>query len=209
MGDEIRRVVKSVYGDDYDAAPVNSAEAGLAVAYDALIAPSLIGRGDPSRARCIVPYERHIEHHGSYGRPFPGVYKDLFADRGATAGELGLLGRRAENVDIVFARLAGASYDVHGIKSYVCPLLLHVDPERSQQVLERTATTHAADLAGFASLAYDTPGFRLWRRRIRMALRACSGISVNWRPFRCAVYRGQRLGHARSLAPTRARSAPM
>jgi hypothetical protein len=159
VGDEIRRVVKSVYGDDYDAAPVNSAEAGLAVAYDALIAPSLIGRGDPSRARCIVPYERHIEHHGSYGRPFPGVYKDLFADRGATAGELGLLGRRAENVDIVFARLAGASYDVHGIKSYVCPLLLHVDPERSQQVLERTANTHAADLAGFASLAYDTPGF--------------------------------------------------
>jgi len=159
IGDEIRRVVKSVYGDDYDAAPVNSAEAGLTIAYDALIAPSLIGRGDPSRARCIVPYERHIEHHGSYGRPFPGVYKDLFADRGATAGELGLLGRRAENVDIVFAKLAGARYDVHGIKSYVCPLLLHVDADRSQENLERLATTHAADLSGFASLAYDTPGF--------------------------------------------------
>lgn len=159
IGDEIRRVVKSVYGDDYDVAPVNSAEAGLTVAYDALVAPSLIGRGDPSRARCIVPYERHIEHHGSYGRPFPGSYKDLFADRGATAGELGLLGRRAENVDIVFVKLAGARYDVHGVKSYVCPLLLHVDPDASQRALERAATTHAADLSGFASLAYDTPGF--------------------------------------------------
>jgi hypothetical protein len=159
VGDEIRRVVKSVYGDDYDVAPVNSAEAGLAVAYDVLIAPSLVGRGDPSRARCIVPYERHIEHHGSYGRPFPGSYKDLFADRGATAGELGLLGRRAENVDIVFVKLGGARYDVHGIKSYVCPLLLHVDPDASLRALERAATTHAADLSGFASLAYDTPGF--------------------------------------------------
>ena len=26
-------------------------------------------------------------------------------------------------------------------------------------MLERTANTHAADLAGFASLTYDTPGF--------------------------------------------------
>ena len=158
IGDEIRCVVKSVYGDDYDAAPVNSAEAGLAIAYDTLIAPSLIGRGEPSRARVIVPYERHIDHHGSYGRPFPGFYKDLFADRGATAGELGLLGRRAENVDTVFVRYEGAHYDVRGIKQYVCPLLKHVDPDASLAALERAAARHASDLSGFATLGYDTPG---------------------------------------------------
>ncbi|MDR3400109.1 MAG: hypothetical protein P4M06_21410 [Pandoraea sp.] len=158
LGDEIRRVVKSVYGDDFDAAPINSAEAGLAVVHDALIAPSLIGRGEPPRARTIVPYERHIEHHGSYGRPFPGIYKDIFADRGATAGELGLSGRRAENVDTVFVKLTGARYDVHGIKSYVCPLLVHVNPEASLHALEHAASVHASDLAGFATLGYDTPG---------------------------------------------------
>lgn len=158
LGDEIRRVVKSVYSDDYDAATVNSAEAALALAYDALIAPSLIGRGEPGRAFAIIPYERHVEHHGSYGRPVPAIYKDLFADRGATAGEFGLLGRRAENVDIGFVRLAGARYEVHGVKSYVAPLLLHVDPEGSAAALQRAAQRRSADLAGFVSLAYDTPG---------------------------------------------------
>lgn len=159
LGDEIRRVVKSVYGDDYDAATVNSAEAALALAYDVLIAPSLIGRGEPGRAFAVIPYERHIEHHGSYGRPASAVHKDLFADRGATAGEFGLLGRRAQNVDIGFVKLAGARYDVHGIKSYVAPLLLHVDPEGSAAALEQAARRRSADLAGFVSLAYDTPGF--------------------------------------------------
>lgn len=158
LGDEIRRVVKSVYGDEFDTATVNSAEAALALAYDALIAPSLIGRGEPGRAFAVIPYERHGEHHGSYGRPVPGLYKDLFADRGATSGELGLLGRRAENVDIGFVKLAGARYEVHGIKSYVAPLLLHVDPEGSAAALERAARRRSADLAGFVSLAYDTPG---------------------------------------------------
>ena len=32
LGDDIRRVVKSVYGDDYDAAPTNSCEAALWIA---------------------------------------------------------------------------------------------------------------------------------------------------------------------------------
>ena len=157
-GDEIRRVVKSVYGDDYDVATVNSAEAALALTYDTLIAPSLVGRGEPGRAYAIVPYERHIEHHGSYGRPAQAIYKDVFADRGATAGEFGLLGRRAQNVEIGFVRLAGARYEVHGIKQYVTPLLLHVDPHASADALEHAALRRAGDLAGFVSLGYDSPG---------------------------------------------------
>ncbi|MBP2231943.1 hypothetical protein J2847_005266 [Azospirillum agricola] len=159
VGDAIRRVVKSVYGDEYDAAVVNSAEAGLWVSYETLIAPSLVGRGDPSRVKAVVPYERHIEHHASYGRPVPGFYKDLFADRGATAGELGLLGRRQENVDVALVKLPGARYDVHGIKSYPAPLLLEVDAEAAALALGAAADRHAAELGGFVSLAYDTPGF--------------------------------------------------
>jgi hypothetical protein len=78
IGDEVRRVVKSVLGDGYDAAVVNGAEAGLATSYAALLAPSQVGPGDSARARVVVPYERHIEHHASYGRAVPGIYKDIF-----------------------------------------------------------------------------------------------------------------------------------
>jgi hypothetical protein len=159
VGDEIRRVVKSVYGDDYDAVPISSCEAALGVSYDALVAPPLMGRGEPYRVRCIGLLERHIEHHLSYGRPFPGIHKDLFADRGATSGELGLLGRRQENIDIVMVPLAGARYEVHGIKSYPCPLLMEVDPEGSARLVDHTANLHAANLGGFVSLAYDTAGY--------------------------------------------------
>ncbi|RYF41734.1 MAG: hypothetical protein EOO25_08925, partial [Comamonadaceae bacterium] len=159
VGDEVRRVVKSVLGDDYDAAVVNGAEAGLATSYAALLAPSQFGPGESARARVVVPYERHIEHHASYGRTVPGVYKDLFADRGATAGELGLLGRRLPNVDVALVRLAGARYPVHGIKSYPVPLLLNVDAQASAAALARTADQDAAQFAGFVALGYDTPGF--------------------------------------------------
>ncbi|SFU78046.1 hypothetical protein SAMN05216350_10554 [Polaromonas sp. YR568] len=159
IGDDVRRVVKSVLGDGYDAAVVNGAEAGLATSYAALLAPSQVGAGDSARARVVVPYERHIEHHASYGRTVPGIYKDLFADRGATAGELGLLGRRLHNVDIALVKLAGARYPVHGIKSYPVPLLLNVDAEASAAALARAADVDAAQLAGFVALGYDTPGF--------------------------------------------------
>lgn len=159
LGDEVRRVVKSVLGDDYDAAVVNGAEAGLATSYAALLSPSQVGPGESARARVVVPYERHVEHHASYGRPVPGLYKDLFADRGATAGELGLLGRRLPNVDVALVKLPGARYPVHGIKSYPVPLLLEVDPEAAAQALAQAGDRDPAQLAGFVALGYDTPGF--------------------------------------------------
>jgi len=159
LGDEIRRAVKSVYGDDYDAAPTNSCEAALWVTFDALLTPPLMGRGEPYRARCIGLIERHAEHHLSYGRPFPPKYKDLFADRGATAGELGLAGRRNQNTDIVMVPIVGASYTLHGIKFYPSPLLMNTDAGATAAALRRTANIHASDLSGFISLGYDTAGY--------------------------------------------------
>jgi hypothetical protein len=94
--DEIRELVKAYYGDEYDAAPVNTCEAGLWVTYDSLFTPPNLGRGDNYRARYLVPLEKHLHHHGAYGRPFPPRYKDVFADRGSTAGELGLLRQAPE-----------------------------------------------------------------------------------------------------------------
>ncbi len=158
-GDQIRRVVKSVYGDDYDAVPTSTCEGALLATYESLVSPPTLGRGEAYRVRMISPFERHIEHHLSYGRPFPPRYKDIFADRGATAGELGITGRRLENVDIVIVPLEGARYDVHGIKAYACPLLLDVDAEASAKKLRRAAEVHSEFLGAVVSLAYDTPGY--------------------------------------------------
>lgn len=159
LGDEIRRTVKSIYGDAYDAAPANSCESLLAVTYDALLTPPQMGPGESYRVSCIGLVERHIEHHLSYGRPFPPRYKDVFADRGATAGEMGLLGRRNWATDIVLVELAGARYEAHGVKFYPTPLLMGVDAHRSAAALRRAAETHRVNLVGLISLGYDTPGY--------------------------------------------------
>ncbi len=159
LGDELRRVVKSVYGDEFDAAPTNSCEAALGVVFDALLTPPQLGRGDTYRARCVGLLERHAEHQLSYGRPFPPLYKEVFSDRGATAGELGISGRRAINTDVVMVRMAGARYEPHGAKMLPSPLLLGTDATATIEALERAAGVHAPNLAGFLTLGYDTPGY--------------------------------------------------
>jgi len=159
LGDEIRRIVKSVYGDDFDAAPTNSCEAALGLVYDALLTPPQLGRGEAYRSRCIGLLERHAEHQLSYGRPFPPVYKEIFSDRGSTAGELGISGRRAINTDIVMVRMAGSRYEPHGPKMLPCPLLLGTDAEQTVAAVKRAAQIHAGNLAGFVTLGYDTDGY--------------------------------------------------
>lgn len=157
--DEIREIVKDVYGDEYEAASTSTCEAGLWVCYDTLFTPPMLGRGDNYRARYIAPYEKHLHHQGSYGRPFLPRFKDIFADRGSTAGELGFYGKRQNNLDTVIVPLPGARYDVHGIKYHPVPLLTGVDPEAAREKLATAAATHASMLTGITSLGYDTPGY--------------------------------------------------
>lgn len=157
--DQMRDVVKEVYGDEWDVAPVNTCEAGLWVTFDSLFTPPAMGRGDNYRARYIALYEKHLHHQGGYGRPFPPKYKDILADRGSTAGELGFFGKRQNNLDVIYAPLAGAKYDVHGIKYHPVPLLTDVDPKGSKAGLEELAARHATMLTGFTSLGYETPGY--------------------------------------------------
>ncbi|MBI4279299.1 MAG: hypothetical protein HY660_12665 [Armatimonadetes bacterium] len=156
---EVRRLVKSYYGDDYDGAMIATCEAALWVAYDALFTPPLAGRGENYRTRYIAPYERHMHHQAGYGRPFPPRYKDLYADRGVTAGEMGMAGKRLENLDTVIVPMAGAEYPCHGIRYHPVPLLSRVDAEATAATLADQAAIHAPLLAGFASLGYDTPGY--------------------------------------------------
>ena len=157
--EQIREIVKDVYGDEYDAAPINTCEAGLWTTFDCLMTPPSQGRGDNYRTRYIAPYERHIHHQASYGRPFPAKYKDILADRGSTAGELGFYGKRQNNFDTVLVPMAGADYTVHGIKSHPVTMMKNLKVKESLAALEQAAQRQATMLAGFASLGYDTPGY--------------------------------------------------
>ena len=130
--EEIREIVKDVYGDGYDAAPTNTCEAALWTSFDCLASPPMTGRGDNYRARYLAPFERHLHHHGGYGRPFPPRYKDLFADRGVTAGELGFSGKRLDNTDAVFVPMEGAKYEIHGIKQHPALLLANYDAMKTR-----------------------------------------------------------------------------
>lgn len=178
LGDELRRLVKAYYGDDFDVAATNSCEAALGIAFDALLTPPQLGRGDTYRSRCIGLLERHAEHHLSYGRPFPPLYKEVFADRGAVAGELGITGRRALNTDIVMVPMAGARYEVHGPKMIPCPLLMETDAAATVASVTRAAAIHAADLSGFISLGYDTPGYGYRDKNPRGAPAIQAGIGA-------------------------------
>lgn len=159
LAHEMRGIIKSFYGDEYDCCPVNTCEAALWVTFDTLVTPPFAGRGDSYRCRYISPYERHIHHQGGYGRPYPPKYKDIFADRGCTSGELGFIGKRQFNTDVIYIPLEGAKYQVHGIRHGVCPLLMNVDPEASLKVIAENAERHAPMLTGFASLGYMSPGY--------------------------------------------------
>lgn len=157
--DEIREIVKDVYGDDYDVCPVSTCEGGLWVAFDTLFTPPMTGRGDNYRTRYLVPYEKHMHHQAGYGRPYPPKYKEMLSDRGATPGEFGFAGKRLENLDVVVIPLEGGKYPNHGIKYWPVPLLTGVDPEKSLQTIAKIARANEPQLAGFSSLGYDTPGY--------------------------------------------------
>lgn len=157
--EEIREIVKDGYGDEYDAAPVNTCEAALWVSFDCLATPPMQGRGDSYLTRYIAPYERHIHHQGGYGQPFPPRYKDIFADRGVTAGELGFYGKRLENLSTVFVPLVGAKYPIHGIKQHPAILLSQVDAAKSIKKIREVADRNYTMLSAITSLGYDTIGY--------------------------------------------------
>ena len=157
--EEIREIVKDVYGDDYDAAPINTCEAALWVSYDSLVSPPMQGRGSNYRSRYIAPYERHLHHHGGYGRPFPPRYKDIFADRGVTGGELGFNGKRLDNVDSIFVPMDKVDYKLHGTKNHLAILMANHNAEGTLARIKAVAERHAGNLAAFSSLGYDSIGY--------------------------------------------------
>ena len=157
--DDLRDVVKDYYGDEFDAASVGSGEGALWVAFEALVASPMLGRGSGYRSRYISLLERHISYHVSFGRPFPPKYKYIAADRYVTSGELGVEGKRLVDVDTVIVPAIGARYDAHGIKYFPAPLLSRVEAKPTADRLADVAETQSSSLTAFATLGYDTPGY--------------------------------------------------
>ncbi len=155
---DLRALIKEYYGDGYDGVVVSTGEAGLNLIYEAF-ASSPMGRGEAYQTTYIVPYERHIHHHGAYGRPFPPRYRDIFAERGVTAGELGQAGKRIPNLRTVIVPLAGADYTLHGVKQHPGVLLTQVKAAESAARVRAQAERFGDTLAVIASLGYDTPSY--------------------------------------------------
>ncbi len=157
--DELRGVVKDLFGDEYDGAVTNTCEAALRVSFETLFAPPTMRKGETYRGRFIAPYGEDYEFMAAYGRPFPPRYKNLIADRAVTGGELAVEGKSLPNLDAVFVRLAGARYEGHGIRFNPVPLLTATDAAETRRALSVAAERHASQLVGFESIGYDTPGY--------------------------------------------------
>lgn len=157
--EELRYLVKSIYGDAYEGVVLNTCESALRVVNEVLFAPPTMRKGDAYRARVLMPFNEDFEYLGAYGRPFPPMYKGLTADRSVSAGELAVEGKSLVNLDTLIARYAGARYEVHGIKPQLVPFLQDVSVEDSLDKFRRTADRNAHFLSGFQSIGYDTPGY--------------------------------------------------
>jgi hypothetical protein len=155
----IRDIVKRNYGNDYDAVPVATCEAGLWLCLELFATPPLAGRGEPYRSAYLALHEAYTEHHASYGRPYPPKYKDLFGERTNTGGEAGLMGHRLHNLDVVIVPVAGARYEPHGIKSFIVPLLTTASGEATCASVRERAERFGDRLSAIVSLGYDTPGY--------------------------------------------------
>lgn len=157
--DRVRAVVKDLYGDNYDAAVVNTCEAGLRVVIETLMAPPMMRRGDAYRARMISTYGDDIEWGMAYGRPFPPRHKNASVDRSVSAGELGMEAKSLANLDTVFVRFAGARYEVHGIRQNIVPFLTDIDVDATLANLRQASERHADLVSGYHTVGYDTPGW--------------------------------------------------
>jgi hypothetical protein len=175
--DQLREVVKDIYGDDYDAAATNSCESALRLVNEALFAPPTLRKGDAYRARVITPLTEDFEYLGGYGRPFPPKYKAIMADRSVSSGEFGVEAKALVNQDTVFARLAGGRYEIHGVRQNIVPLLSEISVDGSMSVIRRLAERHAANLTGFQCVGYDTPSYGLSERNAQGGPRLLSEIS--------------------------------
>ena len=159
--DQIREVIKDVYGDAYDAVVANTCEAVLRIALETLCAPPTMRHGDMYRGRLLMPYGEDYEWLGGYGRAFPPKYKNLLVDRTIAGGELGVENKSLANLETLYVRMAGAKYEPHGIRYNPTSLLTQVDVDETIENVKKAAYRNASLLTGIATVGYDTPSYGL------------------------------------------------
>ena len=159
VADEIRDLVKTVYGDEWDVCVTNTAEAALRIAYEALMAPPTMRKGDAYRTRVLQVLGEDFEWGAGYGRPFPPRYKNVAMDRTVAGGELGLEGKSLANLDTLFVRAPGVRYEVHGVPAECRAADDRARRRRERRPLQVAAERHASMLAGVHAVGYDTPGW--------------------------------------------------
>ena len=109
--------------------------------------------------------------------PSRRAYKDLFADRGVTAGELGFSGKRLDNTDAVFVPMEGARYEFHGIKQHPAVLLANYDAKKTAGAHgENGGPPRRRRVTAFTSLGYDSVGYG-YGEQARTARRFCRPAS--------------------------------
>ena len=162
------------------------------------------------RARYITPFERHLHHHGGYGRPFPPRYaRDLFADRGVTAGELGVSPANAWKIpDAVFVPDGRRNVtNCTALKQHPAVLLANYDAKKPWPASKPPPRATPRSLTAFSSLGYDSMGYGYGAKDakdgtpiLQTAASRSSRMNTVW-----PVHRGQCLGARPSSALTRAR----
>ncbi|UCG03476.1 MAG: hypothetical protein JSW11_05670 [Candidatus Heimdallarchaeota archaeon] len=157
--DELRNLIKDIFGDDYDSAVTNTCEAAIRVTLETLMAPPILRIGDTYRCRFLTLYGEDTEYTAGYGRPFPPQYKNLFVDKSVTGGELAVEAKCLPNLDSLLVKPVGTKYEVHGIKYNVVPLMTETNAEKSIEKIKTIAEKHITSLTGFVTLGYDTPGY--------------------------------------------------
>jgi hypothetical protein len=159
IADEMRVLVKDVYGDEYDVCVTNTAEASLRVAFETLVAPPSMRKGDQYRARSLQIYGEDAEWGGGYGRAFPSKYRHFAMDRTVAGGELGIDGKSLANLDTLFVRAPGVKHEIHGVRQNTVALMTGLDVDGTMAAMERTASRHSAYVSAVHAVGYDTPGW--------------------------------------------------
>ena len=159
IADQMRILVKDIYGDDYDVCVTNTAEASLRVAFESLVAPPTMRKGDQYRTRSLQIYGEDAEWGGGYGRAFPPKYRHFAMDRTVSGGELGIDAKRLNNLDTLLVRAPGVRYEIHGVRQNTVALMKGLDVAETMRSLERAAERHATMLSAVHAVGYDTPGW--------------------------------------------------
>ncbi len=157
--EQLRYLIKDIYGDDYEGVALNTCESVLRAVNEVIFAPPTMRKGDAYRTRVLMPFNEDHEYLGCYGRPFPPKYKGLDSDRSVAAGELAVEGKSLANLDTLLVKYVGGRYEVHGINAHLVPMLSGIEIDATITKMDDMAERHGAYVSGFQSIGYDTPGY--------------------------------------------------